>query len=136
MTWQTWRWSKLRPQTDLEQIGAIFSTIFLGSSAFSFTFLLPTTFPVWTTLRLVVIMAFPIFFPLSLFCTELPRTEQTRRHRHIHFCDSNISFHVIFPETNVLFRQASSTPPSHLPLLPLHLHHCDQEWTDWPQETP
>lgn len=61
-----------------------------GSSAFSFTFLSPTTFPVWTTLRLVVIMAFPIFFPLSLFCTELPRTEQTRRHRHTHFCDSNI----------------------------------------------
>lgn len=131
MTWQTWRWSKLRPQTDLEQIGGIFSTIFLGSSAFSFTFLLPTTFPVWTTLRLVVIMAFPIFFPLSLFCTELPRTEQTRRHRHIHFCDSNISFHVIFPETNVLF---PSQPPPTAPIT--LLHHCDQERTDWPQETP
>ncbi|KAG7231305.1 hypothetical protein INR49_012143 [Caranx melampygus] len=36
--------------------------------------LLPTAFPVWTTLRLVVIMAFPIFFPRSLFCTELQRT--------------------------------------------------------------
>lgn len=30
----------------------------------------PTAFPVCTMLRLVVIMAFPIFFPRSLFCTE------------------------------------------------------------------
>lgn len=41
--------------------------------------LLPTAFPVWTTLRLVVIMAFPIFFPRSLFCTELQQTHAQRK---------------------------------------------------------
>lgn len=40
---------------------------------FNWAAALPTAFPVWTTLRLVVIMAFPIFFPRSLFCTELQR---------------------------------------------------------------
>lgn len=42
-------------------------------SGFNWAAALPTAFPVWTTLRLVVIMAFPIFFPRSLFCTELQR---------------------------------------------------------------
>lgn len=45
---------------------------------------LPTAFPVWTILRLVVIMAFPIFFPLSLFCTELQWTWRRGEHKKVH----------------------------------------------------
>lgn len=39
----------------------------------------PTAFPVCTTLRLVVITAAPIFFPRSLFCTELKFSERIEK---------------------------------------------------------
>lgn len=58
-------------------------------SGFNWAAALPTAFPVWTTLRLVVIMAFPIFFPRSLFCTELQR-ENKRFKRP----EQAVSFHL------------------------------------------
>lgn len=46
----------------------------LDPNEFKINFL-PTAFPVCTTFRLVETITFPIFFPRSLFCTELNKRD-------------------------------------------------------------